>query len=86
MHGKYMGYLVVAAAAVAVGLMLAGTPVVSMLPFLLLLACPLMMVMMMRMMGDGHRAGRGAHRGDDPDHPPAVDAPRPAPVEPVRRR
>jgi hypothetical protein len=52
-----------------VGLLAAGTPVQSLLPFVLLLACPLMMVFMMRSMG-GH-AGRGSDHHDD--HRPAPD-------------
>jgi hypothetical protein len=52
-----MRYVLVAAAALVAGLLLAGTSVQALLPFLLLLACPLMMVVMMRGMG-GHDNGR----------------------------
>ena len=63
MHGKYMGYLVVAAAAVVVGLLLAGTPLQSLLPLVLLLACPLMMIVMMR--GMHGESGHGGEHGSD---------------------
>lgn len=46
MHGKQMRYVLVAAGALAVGFLLAGTPVQSLLPIVLLLACPLMMILM----------------------------------------
>ncbi len=48
MHGTHMRYLLVAGGALVVGLLAAGTPAQSVLPFVLLLACPLMMVFMMR--------------------------------------
>ncbi len=63
MHGKYTGYLVVAAAAVVVGFVASGTPLARLLPFLAILACPLMMVFMMRSMG-GH-GGQGGGCGHD---------------------
>ena len=56
MHARYMRYLLVGAAALVAGLLIAGSPVQSLLPLLLLLACPLMMVVMMRGMG-GHGSG-----------------------------
>ena len=56
-----MSYLVVAGAAIIVGL-LAGTPLASLLPVLLLLACPLMMAFMMRGMS------RGEHASNDDAH------------------
>jgi hypothetical protein len=59
MHGQHMKYLLVAAGALVVGLLAAGSPLQSILPFLLLLACPLMMVVMMRGMG-----GHGGHGAD----------------------
>ena len=60
MHGTHMRYLLVAAGALVVGLLVAGTPLQSLLPFVLLLACPLMMIVMMRGMG-----GHGGEHGDD---------------------
>ena len=60
MDGTHMRYLLVAAVALAVGLFAAGTALQSLLPFVLILACPLMMVVMMRGMG-GH-----ADQGDTP--------------------
>jgi len=66
MHSTHMRYLFVAAGALVVGLLVAGTPVQSLLPFVLLLACPLMMVFMMR--------GMGGHAGHDRDQgSPAPD-------------
>ena len=53
MHGTSMRYLLVGAAALVVGLLIAGTSLQSLLPYALILACPLMMVFMMRGMG-GH--------------------------------
>lgn len=69
MHGTHMRYLLVAAGALVVGLFGAGTPVQALLPFLLVLACPLMMVFMMRGMGGhGHVGGHdhdAARKRDD---------------------
>lgn len=64
MHGKHMRYVAVAAGGLVVGLLAAGTSVQALLPFLMLLACPLMMVLMMRGMG-GHGSGGTGH-GHDP--------------------
>jgi DUF2933 family protein len=66
MHGKSMKYMIVAAVAVMVGLLVAGTPVASLLPFALVLACPLMMVAMMGMMSRGH--GQDTHDGCGHEH------------------
>ena len=70
MHGQHMKYLFVAAGGLVVGLLAAGSSVQSLLPFLLLLACPLMMVVMMRAMGGhGGHAGHGTgHDSSAPDH------------------
>ena len=70
MHGKTMTYVLVAAAALVAGLLLAGSPVQAVLPFLLLLACPLMMIAMMRGMsghdgGHTHDAGPADRIGHD---------------------
>jgi hypothetical protein len=67
MHGQHLKYLLVAAGALVVGLLAAGSPLQSILPFLLLLACPLMMVVMMRAMG-GHDGHRGDHSDTARDH------------------
>lgn len=56
-HSKWFPYLVLAAAAAAI-LIAAGVPLAAFLPFVFLLACPLMMVFMMRGMG-------GMHSGED---------------------
>jgi hypothetical protein len=63
MRGTSTRYLLVAAGALVVGLLAAGTPVRSLLPVVLLLACPLMMIFMMRGMG-GHG---GMHTDGRPD-------------------
>ena len=69
MRGKVMPYLLVAAGALAVGLVVAGTPVASLLPFVLLLACPLIMVFMMRGMGHGQgQAHQGGNESRENDH------------------
>jgi len=72
MHGKYMGYLVVAGGALVVGLLLAGTPAQSLLPLILLVACPLMMMFMMRGMGHGSGQTKDPTPSDRPvKGPPA---------------
>jgi hypothetical protein len=57
MFAKYGKYLGVAGAALVAGLLLSGTPIRSFLPTLLLLACPIMMMFMMRGMGHGGHGG-----------------------------
>ena len=52
-----------------------GVPVLAVVPYLLFLACPLMMVFMMRGMGHGGH-GHGSHRHDEMTEeapPPARD-------------
>jgi hypothetical protein len=65
MHGTFMRYLLVAAGALVVGLLAAGTSLQSLLPYALILACPLMMVFMMRGMG-GHADHGVEHIQDRP--------------------
>jgi hypothetical protein len=67
MHGQSMKYLLVAAGALIVGLMVAGNSLQSVLPFLLLLACPLMMVLMMRGMGHGDQGADHSGAGREHD-------------------
>jgi hypothetical protein len=57
-----MRYLVIAGGALLAGMLVAGTSLQSVLPFLILLACPVMMIFMMRGMG-GH-----ADQRDHNDH------------------
>jgi hypothetical protein len=64
-HDTLLRYGLVAGAALVVGLLVAGTPWRSLLPLALLLACPLMMVFMMRGMGEHGRHGAGPTR---PEH------------------
>ncbi len=63
-HGKHMRYLLIAAGGVAIGLLVAGNSVRSLLPLAFALACPIMMMVMMGGMmrghGDGGHAGHGA--------------------------
>jgi hypothetical protein len=78
MHGIRMRYVEVAAAGLLVGLLVAGTSVQTLLPFVVLLACPLMMIVMMRGMGHGGHGGPsaaprespGTDRGELADHAP----------------
>ena len=71
MHGRTMGYVLIAAGALAVGLVVSGTPLQSLLPLVLLLACPVMMIFMMRGMGghshhdQGDNNQRNTHEHDD---------------------
>lgn len=70
----------IAAAAVAAVLVIAGVPLAAFLPFALLLACPLMMIFMMR--GMSGMAGREDHTGHGCEHDPTRYADRPG--EPQR--
>lgn len=63
MLAKYWKYLAAAGAALVTGLLLSGTPIQSFLPTLLFLACPIMMIFMMRGMGHGGH-GRNASHGE----------------------
>ena len=63
------------AALIAAVLIAIGAPLASLLPFALLLACPLMMVFMMRGMSGSH--GREDHTGHGCDHAPTAKAERP---------
>lgn len=65
MNSRSMSYVLVGAAALAAGLLMAGTSVGSLLPIVAVLACPLMMVVMMRGMG-GHGHGHQPGREDRP--------------------
>ncbi|WP_204299951.1 DUF2933 domain-containing protein [Actinoplanes campanulatus] len=66
-----MKYLLVAAGALIVGLLAAGNSLQSALPLLLALACPLMMVFMMRSMG-GHGGHGTEHSSAACDHDDAA--------------
>jgi len=68
---------VLAAAAIAAVLVIAGVPLATLLPFALLLVCPLMMVFMMRGMGGMHRGGDN-HSGYGCEHDTAAKAEPPA--------
>jgi hypothetical protein len=66
-QSKWFPYLVVAAGIAAV-LIAAGVSLAAFLPFVFLLACPLMMVFMMRGMGGMH--GGEDHTGHGCEHDP----------------
>ena len=69
-QSKWFPYLVLAAAAAAI-LIVAGVPLAAFLPFVFLLACPLMMLFMMRGMGGmGGMHGREDHTGHGCEHDP----------------
>ena len=63
MHRNQIPIYLVGAAVVGLVLRAAGVPFTSLLPFVILLACPLMMIFMMKGMG-----GMGAKKSDTEDH------------------
>lgn len=82
-HQKMVPYLV-GAVAVAAVLSVFGVPLAALLPFAVLLACPLMMFFMMRGMGGmGGMSGMGSqedHTGHGCEHDPTRH------LEPSERR
>jgi hypothetical protein len=73
-HGNLMRYLAIAGGGLAVGLLAAGSSWRAALPLVLLLACPLMMLFMMRgMAGHGGRAHQ--HHRDTHDRYADRDGP-----------
>lgn len=64
MSHKNTGPYIVAGGVVAAALILAGVPFASLLPFAILLLCPLMMIFMMRGMAHG---GTSKDASDDAD-------------------
>lgn len=71
-HCKRMIPYALGAAALAVVLAALGLPMASLLPFVLVLACPLMMLMMMKSMAGMH--GGEDHTGHGCEHDPARQA------------
>jgi hypothetical protein len=67
MHGNHLKHMLVGGAVVLGALLIVGVPVGTALPYALLLACPLMMLFMMR----GH--GHGGHQHDAGDQAPEID-------------
>ncbi len=67
---KFVGGVVVV---IGIGLVIAvlasGTSLLAFVPFLLLLACPLMMIFMMGSMGHYHMAGSNEQPGSDGSTP-----------------
>jgi len=72
-HSNRMVPWLVAAAAVAALLIAFGAPLASLLPFAIVLACPLMMVFMMRGMAGMH-GSREDHTGHGCEHDPTRKA------------
>jgi hypothetical protein len=72
MSSKYFPYLI-GAAAVAAVLIAFGAPLASLLPFAIVLACPLMMIFMMKGMGGMHGSGED-HTGHGCEHDPTRTA------------
>ena len=72
-YQRYLGPAMLGVAAIVI-LAVLGVPVVGLLPFLVFLACPLMMIFMMRGMSqagsDGHAGCHGSHQHGDADAPP----------------
>jgi hypothetical protein len=65
-NSKYLPYLI-GAAAVAAVLIAFGAPLASLLPFAIVLACPLMMIFMMKGMAGMHGSGED-HTGHGCEH------------------
>ena len=65
---------VAGAAAIAVVLGVAGVRLTALIPFAILLACPLMMVFMMRGMGGMHGGDHEDHTGHGCEHDPTRTA------------
>jgi hypothetical protein len=81
MHNNRMPIYLVAAVAVAVVLRVGGVPYTSLLPFALLLACPLMMIFMMKGMGvvgGGKKDDTEDHTGHGCEHDPTRTVEHPA--------
>lgn len=66
MNRSQLPIWIVGAALVAAALAIAGVPLGALLPFAVLLACPLMMVFMMRGMHGGGEDHKGHGCGHDP--------------------
>lgn len=70
---------IVGAAAVVAILIVVGAPLGGLLPYVMVLACPLTMIFMMRAMAGGQGTGTGEdHTGHSCDHDPTLKAEPPA--------
>ena len=70
-HTNRMTPWLIGAAAIAAILIAFGAPLASLLPFAIVLACPLMMIVMMRGMGGMHGNGNNEdHTGHGCEHDP----------------
>lgn len=75
MHGNHMKHMLMAGGGLLVVLLVAGVPLGTELPYAIALACPLMMVAMIVMMGRGQAGqGRGGHAEAHAHHDDAVTA------------
>ena len=70
-NGKHLKYMLLVGGGLFAVLLVAGVPLSTALSYAVLLACPLMMVGMMFMMGHGN--GSSGHAGCGHDHGTAAD-------------
>jgi hypothetical protein len=68
MKSSSWGLFAIAAAIVFVGALWAGVPQVSLAPLLIVLACPLMMIFMMKGMHGGRDDDHETHQRDQQHH------------------
>jgi len=64
------GLVLVIGMGLVIAALASGTSLLSFLPFLLILACPLMMIFMMGSMGHDHMSGSGEHYSATAEDPP----------------
>lgn len=73
MHGNHLKQMLLAAGGVFVVLLVAGVPLGKALPYTFALACPLMMVLMMRSGGHGQHGGHDHAHGEQPQPPQGIE-------------
>jgi hypothetical protein len=76
MHGNHVKHMAIGAAVLFAAFLFAGVPLGRALPYALFLACPLMMVAMMFMMGRGQDGHGGCRHDHHPDEHEVIDAER----------
>jgi hypothetical protein len=68
MHGHHLKHMLIGGGALLIGLLAFGVPLGTALQYAIVLACPLMMIVMMAMMGRAHggheRGGRDQMQTD----------------------
>jgi hypothetical protein len=72
MHGNHMKHMLIGGAGLLAVLLAFGVPLSTALPYAIFLACPLMMLMMLRSMGGGGGHGGGGHDHDSDQTPGPV--------------